>query len=276
MFQALRLRRARTLLSEAITEWHFDIQNLSANTQDYYKRTLSGLAAALPDKPIDKLTTAELRKYLTSLLWGRKKSTVNNSLMALRNFGRFISENYDLPNPVTPIKKFKAEPVVGRFLTNEQYQKLLTVCNPRQKDILILLANTGLRASELCGLKWDSVEPQLTRITVIGKGKVRVIPLNQNCREVLLKYPRELGTHINFLPKSRHVLCTLVHRIGERANIKANPHALRHLFATELLRKGVPIAFVSKILGHSSIAITEKCYIHLLPDYLLGITDVLD
>lgn len=282
MLRALRIHRARTLLSEAIKEWLLDIQGLSTNTQDYYRRTLSGLAATVPDKPIDKLTTADLRKYLTSLLWGRKKSTVNNSLMALRSFGRFIAENYDLPNPAAPIKKFKAEPVVGRFLTYEQYEKLLAACKTdRQKDILILLANTGLRASELCALTWDSVSPELTRITIIGKGgKVRIVPLNQNCRNVLLKYPRVPGNTISFLPKSRKVLCNLVHRIGVRANIPANPHAnphaLRHLFATELLRRGVKIAFVSKCLGHSSIAITEKCYIHLLPDYLMGVTDVLD
>lgn len=276
MFQVLRIRRARTLLSKAIMDWHLDIQNLSVNTQDYYKRTLLGLAAALPDKPIDKLTTADLRKYLTSLLWGRKKSTVNNALMALRNFGRFIVENYDLPNPAASIKKFKADPSIGRFLNHEQYQKLLSVCKPREKDILVLLGNTGLRASEACSLTWDSVEPQLTRITVIGKGKVRVIPLNQNCREVLLEYPREPGTHIIIFPKNRHCLGNICHRIGVRANIPCNPHSLRHYFATELLRRGVKIAFVSKLLGHSSISVTEKHYIHFSDDFLISITDVLD
>lgn len=57
---------------------------------------------------------------------------------------------------------------------------------------------------------------------------------------------------------------------------KFGSHAIRHFFATQLIRKGVSIYKVSKILGHSSVKITESCYIHLVPVDLLGITDVLD
>jgi integrase/recombinase XerD len=57
---------------------------------------------------------------------------------------------------------------------------------------------------------------------------------------------------------------------------KFGSHAIRHYFATELIRKGVNIYKVSKILGHASIKITESIYVHLLPIDLLGITDVLD
>ena len=58
--------------------------------------------------------------------------------------------------------------------------------------------------------------------------------------------------------------------------IGASGHALRHYFGSELIRKGVPIAHVSKIMGHSSIATTERFYIHLLSSDLKDVTRVLD
>jgi integrase len=70
--------------------------------------------------------------------------------------------------------------------------------------------------------------------------------------------------------------------VGVQKNFRQNryknfgAHAVRHYFATQLIRKGVNIYKVSKILGHSSVQITESTYVHLMPVDLLGITDVLD
>lgn len=261
-----------------VDEWYLDIQHLAPETQSIYKRILSNFFSTIPDKTIDKLTPSDIRAYLLKAAASRTKSSLNNHIVALKNFGRFIAENYRIDNPAASIKKFKPEPSIGRFLTHEEYTKLLSACKrDRETHIFILLGNTGLRASEACALSWDSVAPNFTRITVIGKGrKIRTIPLNENCRKVLMKYPREPAAHITIFPKNRHVLGQICHRVGKRANIPCNPHALRHYFATELLRRGIKIAFVSKILGHSSIGITEQYYIHWQPDYLNGMTDILD
>jgi integrase/recombinase XerD len=276
MLQALRIWGARRLVSDSIEEWFVHIKNLSLNTQDYYKKVLSEFAATIPNKPIDKLTTKDLRSYLLQNTKGRKKSTMNNQIVALKSFCRFVSETYDIDNPSRNIKKLRIEGYIQRFLTRKQYEKLLSVAKGREFDILTLIGNTGLRASEACSLTWDSVSPQLTRITIVGKNsRVRVIPLNQSAKNVLLKYPRKAGTHINFLPKSRQGLGYICRGVGQRCGIPCNPHALRHYVATELLRKGVQIALVSELMG-ASIRVIENHYRHILPDYLIGVTDVLD
>lgn len=277
MFRGLRIHRARRLLSDAIDEWFAHIRQFSIHTQSYYRRIILDFSANIPDRPIDKLKTSDFRLYLNSLLLtGKKKSSLNNTVVALRSFGRFLEETYELPNPCQSIKKFKAEEKVRHFLTYKEYQRILKVCSPRQRDIVVFLANTGLRAQEAIDLTWDNFDLSLRRLTFIGKGgKVRVVPLNESVRSLLLKYLRKSETLI-FMSKNRKGLYRTLRLVGDKAGIHLTPHLLRHYFATELLRRGVPIAFVSKCLGHSSIAVTEKVYIHFLPDYLLGVTDVLD
>lgn len=274
MFRALRIVRARTPLSNAFKEWLVHIKRNSARTQETYRDALSRFLSSIPDKPIGKLTSVDIRNYLDRKLWIWKRATANVHLTAIKSFCKYLAESYDIPNVADTVKTFKREPPNQHFINHEQYLKVLSVCTPKENDIIRFLGCTGLRASEACGLAWDSIEPQLTRITVIGKGnKVRIIPLNETCREILRKHYKT-GTII--FPKSRRQLHRICRKAGDRVNIHLNPHSLRHYFATELLKRSVKIAYVSRLLGHSSIAFTEKIYIHFLPDYLSGVTDVLD
>lgn len=277
MSQALRIIRARTLLSVVVNDWFSFIKQLSLGTQEYYKTVMSSFLITVTDKQIEKLTIKDLRSYILKNNNGRRKSTMNNHITALKSFCRFASETYEIENPARNLKKLKVEGYIKRFLTKEQYLKLLSVCTPKESDILTLLGNTGLRASEACcSLTWDSISPEFTRITIVGKNsRVRVIPINQSVKKVLLKYSRQPGTHINFLPKSRIVLGNICRRIGQRCGIACNPHALRHYFGTQLLIKGVEIVLVSKLMG-ASIRVIERHYLHILPDYLFGVTDCLD
>lgn len=104
--------------------------------------------------------------------------------------------------------------------------------------------------------------------------------LNSTCKELLLKYRRGADNELLQIatrypgPEGSSWLCR---RISKNASIiRFGSHALRHYFATQLIRKGVSIYKVSRLLGHSSVQTTESIYIHLLPLDLLGTTDVLD
>ena len=113
-----------------------------------------------------------------------------------------------------------------------------------------------------------SFSNDLRTVTISGKGrKRRTIPVNQTARDVLPVLQ----------PASRNALWLQCNRLACRAGVRSfGPHSLRHYFATQLLLLGVPIAKVSKLLGHRSIRTTERCYSHILPDDLANCTDVLD
>jgi len=277
MLRIFKATRARTLLSNAISDWVNSIAILATSTQDYYRAVISDFAKTVPDVAVEKLTIGTIRAYLSTIVLKGKKSTANKYLRVIKSFCRFLEENYGIDNPTRYLRQFKLNPSVRHFLTKEEYLKLLSACKTkREHDIITLLANTGLRASELCSLTWDSVEPQLTRITVVGKGsKMRIVPLNESCRKVLSTYPR--GTRLYF-SKNRHSLYQTCRAIGDRANIPLNPHSLRHYFATMLLQSGVRggIKTVSLLLGHASVELTEKTYIHYTGDFLDCVTDCLD
>lgn len=280
MFQALRLRRARTLLSDSIEDWFIHIRQFAAHTQTYYRRIILDFSANIPNRPVDKLKTSEIRLYLNKLLLkGSKKSSLNNAVTALRSFGRFISETYDIENPCQSIKKFKVEDTLRHFLSRQEYEKVLSVCSERQRDIVVFLANTGLRAQEAIDLTWDSFDHSLRRLTLVGKGgKTRMVPLNESVRSVLLKYPSKPGTHIIFLSKNRKNLWRTLRLVGSKANVHLTPHTLRHFFATQLLQHNVKggMKTVSMLLGHASVSLTEKIYIHYSTEFLDCATDVLD
>ena len=107
-------------------------------------------------------------------------------------------------------------------------------------------------------------------ITIIGKGsKRRVVPLNDTCRKCLA---------LIFAKKyTRYSLSWLCRKLSRKAEIPLfGPHALRHRAITQLIKRGVPIAIVSRIAGHSSPVITMKTYCHLTEPDFLGVTDVLD
>lgn len=112
------------------------------------------------------------------------------------------------------------------------------------------------------------------------RDKTRIVPLNNICREILQKYKRLVDSELLQIsaryPGSEGA-SWLCRRISRKTKMpKFGAHAIRHRFATEMIRKGVSIYKVSKILGHSSVKITEQIYIHLVPQDLLGITDILD
>jgi len=176
------------------------------------------------------------------------------------------------------------EPPDQRFLTEEEYQKVIAVGDEEFQTWAKFLANTGLRVTEFCELTWSAVDSEFASISLKGKGrKVRTIPLNQVCRDILVNlkasnpntlYPIHLSKSGDKL--SRHQVRDRCLQIAKRVGIpRFGPHSLRHYFATTLLKRGVSLKNVSLLLGHSSVHITETIYIHILPKDLIGTTDCL-
>lgn len=216
-----------------------------------------------------------------------KKSTQNYHLVALRSFLKFLarhdvktlpSEQIELPKPVSREVEFLEIDELERLLKMPQQESDGLVAL-RDRAILELLFSTGLRVSELAGLKIESVNLKRDEFTVRGKGdKLRAVFLSDSAKTTLSDYlskrrdtspylfvshdraksGREAGS---LTPRS---IQRLVERYAKAAGItkRITPHTLRHTFATDLLLAGADIRAVQSLLGHASIT-TTQIYTHI-------------
>lgn len=255
-------------LSAVVENFNRHIKRHTVRTQQHYKRVIWLFVKSLPDSVIriHQLELAHIQDYLYRL---RDRNVLNRTLNAhltvIKSFCRLFSERLKIANPASSIKMLTEDPPASRFLTKEEYHKLLDIAPPLAKNRLIFLANTGLRASEFSQLSVKSLSQNA--IQVIGKGRrKRIVPLNKTAMSVLP----------NLEPASKNALYLQFSRLAVRAGIETfGPHALRHYCATQLLLGGVASATVSKIMG-VSVRVIEKHYAHILTADIAHATDVLD
>lgn len=221
-----------------------------------------------------------------------KKNTQNYHLIALRVFLKYLAKRDIESLDAEKIELGKMPERQVAFLESDDLERLLNAplasynlqtktYNPvilRDKAILELLFSTGLRVSELCGLKRDDVNLKRDEFTVRGKGsKLRVVFISEDARKWLAKY---LEARSDIMPhlfvRHDHAASTdpgpltprsvqrLVDHYSRAAGITQNitPHTMRHSYATDLLRNGADIRSVQSMLGHSSIT-TTQIYTHV-------------
>ncbi len=154
----------------------------------------------------------------------------------------------------------------------------------RNRAMLEMLYGSGLRVSELIGLKISYIYEDIGFIRVLGKGnKERLVPMGSDARKYLKIYMEEVRNHqkiekghedIVFLNKrgkqlTRVMVFLIIKKLAEQTGIrkKVSPHTFRHSFATHLIEGGADLRAVQEMLGHESITTTE-IYTHLDRDYL--------
>jgi integrase/recombinase XerD len=154
----------------------------------------------------------------------------------------------------------------------------------RNRAMLETLYSSGLRVTELTGLRLSHLYPDIGFIRIIGKGnKERLIPIGREALKYINIYVKEIRCHLSikkgnedyiFLNRrgarlSRVMIFTIIRDLTARAGIKkrVSPHTFRHSFATHLIEGGADLRAVQEMLGHESITTTE-IYTHLDRDYL--------
>lgn len=241
-----------------------------------YTRVIWRLAEFLPEN-IKNTTAEHLERYIAHCLDKEKLSrrTVHNHIGVIKSFFRWASENCDIDNPAAKIKLLKYNPPHRRFISPEEYEKVLAVCSDGESKIIKLLYHTGLRAAELQSLQLSNIHGRSIRFC--GKGrKERVVPLSKTAYNCLHENGKP---SIDFLEsyRYRNAIYALCARLSKRARLNsvAGPHSYRRFFGNSLRQKGVDIYTISKLYGHASVQQTEQ-YLLCEPDALMGITDVLD
>ena len=261
-------------------------QGMSEHTLESYSRELVRLRNFLGGKPWAKVSTEELRGYLSELLeLGLSPRSVFHHLAVIRSFYRFLllEEMVD-SDPSEELEFPKLAKKLPQVLSEEEVKKLLETCEARSvrgirdRAILELLYACGLRVSELVGLQLDQLHLQADYLVIYGKGKKeRLVPIGEIAREWLERYLKESRPQLDpggtsryvFVrkggkPLSRQSVFKLVKKTALKAGIsrEISPHTLRHSFATHLLEGGADLRVVQVLLGHSSITATQ-IYTHL-------------
>ena len=230
------------------------------------------------------------RERITGYMYDQKKkglstTTICRSLAAIKMFHRFlVREGFAKEDPTNLLETPKTWKKIPSVLSQLEIQAMINAAQGRRwqmvrdRAILEVFYASGLRVSELVGLKTDSVNYDVGYVRCIGKGsKERLIPIGKKAREALEHYsqivrPRLMkgnSTDILFLSRlgkkiSRQSIWKVIKFYARKANIKKiiKPHTLRHTFATHLLEHGADLRSVQEMLGHSDIS-TTQIYTHV-------------
>ena len=241
-------------------------------------------------------SAGELGAYIDSFYReGYSSRTVARHLTTLRSFYRFLLQEGRMQEDATRfLRAPKQWRNLPKYLTREQVSRLLAEpkLDPpneeRDRAMLEVLYASGLRVSELCGVKLSDVNLSLGYLRVTGKGgKTRMIPLGQKAQEAIREYQgRARGRLLGSRP-SPYLFVTArggpltrqgfwkrlgLYRLRAGIDAKLSPHVLRHSFATHLLEGGADLRSIQAMLGHADIATTE-IYTHVFRPRLREIVD---
>ena len=221
--------------------------------------------------------------------WNNKPQTVNMRLRSLRQFFCFlVKEDYLAQNPAGRVEKLKTEEVLIVALTVDQVKKILktadrnTFTGLRDYTMLLLMLETGMRLSELSGLKINDIDFQEGTIKVFGKGaRERVVPVQRRCKKQLKRYLSFRGTdlsHDNLFvtidnePIKNRTIQERLEILTQKAGltgIQTSPHIWRHTFARFYILNGGDPFSLKKILGHKSWEMVHR-YVNLFGSQIVA------
>jgi integrase/recombinase XerD len=264
-------------------------KGLSQNTISAYGRDLAKLDAYARQnrKRLDQFRRDDVVDFLGSLYRRKLGSrSVARHLVAMRTFYRFaLTEGALREDPTLNIESPKFRKGLPGFLSVEEVERLLvqpdttTKLGMRNKAMLELLYSTGLRVSELTGLRVADIHMDMGCLRCIGKGnKERLVPVGRPAMAAVREYlqtarPKLLRDNSSpylFLTQSGGRLGRIgfwlaLQKYGRCAGLRTrlSPHKLRHSFATHLLERGADLRSVQMMLGHSDIS-TTQIYTHVM------------
>lgn len=275
-------------LRTAINDFIQDGQRrLSPCTQTYYRSALNAFAAYCAEQGVDHIghvTRPLVRAYATSLDTQLSPGGAHARLRALRVFINWamreeLIEKNPIPHSFFPKVPQPELPVVSE----DDMQMLLRAADEstkplRNRAILLTLFDTGLRASELCGLHLSHLLADGTLYVRLGKGaKDRRVPISKLTRRAIQQYvnkerPESERTELFLSNSCQHLtasgLAQLVERLSKAAGVAdKTPHAFRRGFAVSFIKHGADLLRLRDVLGHTTIAMSTR-YAVMSPDDL--------
>ena len=233
--------------------------NLRPATIQWYKDRLLPLVRSCPTLP---RRPEPVERFLAEIQGSPE--TKYDVYRALKTFFKFMSSRRRLPNPMDAIQSPRRPKTLMPTLEVGELMMLLhSAESPRDKAIITLLVDCGVRAGEVCSLLKHNIKQE----TVIVHGKVgwREVPISDETRCLLLQVaalsPDDYVFHGHKGSITRHLIYAIVRRTLEKAGIKGpklGPHRLRHAFGKNFLVQGGDLRSLQEIMGHADIETTQK------------------
>lgn len=282
-------------LEDLVKEFLFDceIRNLSKDTIHNYERQLSLFLRFLSEghgvTTLDDFKTPHIKQFVAMLKQKRyKESYINNLLKAIKRFCSYLFDEGYTENIISEKVKNVKEPrvLIHTFSDDEIYRMIHyyagdTYLDIRNRLILMILFDTGIRASELMDMRPEQVREDFFQI--YGKGrKERVVNKSPHVSKQLVKYNvaktlffqyRDTEDYLilskNGKKLSEGALIKLMVKAAEHTGVnpmvRVSPHTCRHTFAHSMLKNGLDLYSLSRLLGHESVSITQV-YLNSIKD----------
>jgi integrase/recombinase XerD len=269
-------------------------RGVSPLTLDAYQRDVARLTAFLETRGIRRPGEAratDLRDYVYHLKdAGLQATSIRRNLSAIRTYFAFLlAEDLVVSDPTDRLELPRVWRRLPAVLSTHEVERIMEAPDPahrlywRDRALLEFAYASGVRVSELIGLRVRDVDAREGMATVVGKGaKERIVPVGRSALRAVDVYLRETrprlvrGARVSALfvngrggALSRMSVWRILRSSVERAGIerRVTPHTLRHSFATHLLEGGADLAAVQEMLGHADIA-TTQIYTHVDRQYL--------
>ncbi len=274
-------------------------KNAARNTVASYRLDITRYLDFLEKKGVNNLN-AVTEKHMSGFLVGLRQHglsprSVNRACSAVKSFHKFlVGDGIVEVNPAELVDTQKVERTLPGVLTQVEVEAILQQAIASSEDrkhlwardraILEVLYASGLRVSEVIGLKQSNVFPDEGLVRVFGKGsKERLVPIGRSalrwidtykteCRILIVKAGKSedaLFLNARGTPLTRMSIWNIVRTYTQKAGItkEVHPHTFRHSFATHLLEGGADLRSVQEMLGHVDIS-TTQIYTHIDREYL--------
>lgn len=275
------LKLERSLSSNSVEAYVHDVTKL--------KQFLELVGSKVSPLQVSTVELQNFIEYINEL--GMSAFSQARIISGLKSFYKFLLYEGELDTDPTELLE---APKLGRKLPDtlsiEEIDKILSAIDHstpegmRNRAMLETLYSSGLRVSELIGLKMSNVHFDVGFLRIFGKGsKERLVPIGREALKFIKIYMEEVRIHLDiksghegfmFLNRngrqlSRQMVFIVIKNLVEKAGIQKtiSPHTFRHSFATHLIEGGADLRAVQEMLGHESITTTE-IYTHLDRDYL--------
>lgn len=270
-----------------------NVKKTSDNTVLSYQRDLKKLRTFLEEKGIrstSDITEAVLKDYVKSMSdAGFKPATISRSIASVKAWYHYMTSNGMVTSDISVgLKAPRIEKKLPEIMTLTEVNSLLdqpkgdSPKEIRDKAMLELLYATGIRVSELIGLKVTDINLQSGMIVCRDSHKERVIPFGSTAKNAIVRYLNDsrdklvgdgkadtLFVNCSGEEMSRQGFWKLIKYYTKKAGIEADitPHTLRHSFAAHLVENGADLKSVQEMLGHSDIS-TTQIYVNMNHNHL--------
>lgn len=238
-------------------------RELSPITIGFYRNKLDRFARSYPKLP---LKPAPIEEFLSSIQG--VPETKHAYYRALKVLYRFLRKRYKLPNPIDLIDPPRCPKKIMATLEPQDLMRLLNSASTlRNRTILTLFVDTGMRSTELAGLRKQDIKAET--VTIRGKTGEREVPISEDTKRLLLALITHDHSTDEFvfhrrkgkLPINRKSIYTMINAHMKKAGIqgpKLGGHRIRHAFGKNYLVEGGDLRSLQELMGHANITTTEK------------------